>query len=99
MRITKTRNIDRQLRAAQSRLKRALPYDLKGNNDRRAQRARAVIADYRQLTGAKRKDAVRDLLTDLMHQCDRDHRFRSFEASLERAKVRYQQQTAEPFCD
>lgn len=87
----------RQLKNARRNLKRALPHDPDCENDMRAARARKVIVAYYQQTGEKRKDAVGDLLCDLMHLCDRDHRFRSFEKSLRLAEQRCREETAEPY--
>ncbi len=93
------KNLQRRLDNANRKLKRALPYDPSGRNDKRARQAAAVISAYRKMTGAKRKNALAELLADLMHLCDRDHRQRSFESSLDRARDRYAEQTAEPFRD
>ena len=86
-----------QLKKAQSELRLALPHDPDGGNDRRAKQARRTIGAYRDLTGAKRKNAVSELICDLMHLCDRDRHFRKFERAMDLAHELYEEQTAEPF--
>ena len=65
--------LKRQLKNANRKLKQALPHDPDCANDMRAARARAAIAAYRDLTGAKRKNAVSKVICDLMHLYDRDN--------------------------
>jgi hypothetical protein len=93
--------LQRQLKNARRKLRRALPADPECKNDERATRAKEAVMAYRQTASVERKvgrkDAVRDLLCDLMHLCDRDRRFRTFESSLQLAEQRYQKQTAGPY--
>jgi hypothetical protein len=96
-RKTPEERLQRQLRNAKRKLKRALPADPEGKNDERATWAKAAIMAYRQDTNSNRRDALGDLLCDLMHLCDRDRRFRTFESSLERAERRYEEETADPY--
>jgi hypothetical protein len=94
-RRTPEERLQRQLKNAKKKLRRALPADPECKNDERATRAKAAVMAYRQLTNTRRKDAVGDLLCDLKHLCDRDRRFRTFEDSLELAEQRYQKETAD----
>ena len=63
-------------------------------NARRARRAAAALAAYRRRTGADPEDAVSDLLTDLMHWCDRLGL--AFPEALGRARSHYAAETAQP---
>jgi hypothetical protein len=53
---------------------RTLPPNPDGQNHDRAQSAQAVIRQFQICTGCDWDDAIADLLTDLMHLCDRETR-------------------------
>jgi hypothetical protein len=89
--------LQRQLKNAKRKLRRALPADPRGQNDERAAYAKEALMAYRQITNTRRQDTLGSLLCDPMHLCDRDRRFRTFEDSLEDAEQRYQEETAAPY--
>jgi hypothetical protein len=63
-------------------------------NVRRACWAAAAIEAYQWQTGADTRDAVSDLLTDLMHWCDQFGQ--AFPEELHRARGHYAVETAAP---
>ena len=69
----------------------ALPPDPEGKNDRRAAWAGSAVATFMRITGTEKEDVVGDLLTDLMHWCDR-HRH-DFALALSRAEGHYAAET------
>jgi hypothetical protein len=71
---------------------RKLPPDPEGMNDKRAAWAGAALATFMQVTGTDDEYAVGDLLSDLMHWCDRNNY--DFEAALARARGHYAAETA-----
>jgi hypothetical protein len=49
-----------------------------------------------KLTGTDPGDAICDLLSDLMHLCDRDRAtYGTFQSGLDRAEMHYEEETAE----
>ncbi len=70
---------------------RPLPPDPERLNPNRARWAAAALAQFRQRTGADLKDAVSDLLADLMHWCDRFGQ--EFPRELRRALNHYEEET------
>ena len=48
-----------------------LPPDPEGMNDKRAQWAQEAVTAFQRVTRADDEDAVKDLLANLMHLCDR----------------------------
>ena len=74
---------------------RTLPPDPEGQNEDRAQSAQVVIRQFQICTGCDWDDAIADLLTDLMHLCDRETREDGdFSAELERTRQHYAAETA-----
>jgi hypothetical protein len=74
---------------------RTLPPDPEGQNDDRAQWAKAAIWQFQICTGTDWDDAIADLLCDLMHLCDRATREDGttafdFADELERAREHYE---------
>lgn len=69
----------------------SLPPDPEGMNDRRAGWAAEGLTTFRSATGVDEPDAVCDLLTDLMHWCDRHGQ--DFDSELERARDHYDAET------
>jgi hypothetical protein len=76
----------------QAKQPKPLPQDPDRLNDHRARWAAAALAEFRQQTGADLKDAVSDLLADLMHWCDRFGQ--KFPKELRRALDHYEEETA-----
>jgi len=71
-----------------------LPPDPEGMNDSRAARALAAIETYCDNTGTAPCDALGDLISDLMHLCDREpETFGSFAEGLRRARNHYHAET------
>lgn len=71
-----------------------LPPDPECMNDSRAERARVAIDAYCDDTGTNPCDALGDLLSDLMHLCDREaDTFGSFAEGLRRAHNHYHEET------
>jgi hypothetical protein len=60
-------------------------------NDYRSARAASALAEFIRITGADEEDALGDLLTDLMHWCDRNDY--DFELALLRACSHYEAET------
>ncbi len=71
-----------------------LPADPDVMNDDRADWAAAAIDAFIDATGADREDALSDLLSDLMHLCDRVDDLGNFKEQLERARGHYEAETA-----
>lgn len=69
----------------------ALPPDPDNMNGKRAQWAEAALSEFKSLTGADDDTALYDLLTDLMHRCDR-HAL-TFNDELDRARAHYDAET------
>jgi hypothetical protein len=69
-----------------------LPPDPDGKNDSRAEWAGAALSAFIKETGTDQEDALGDLLSDLMHWCDRNNY--DFEAALDRARGHYEAETA-----
>lgn len=70
-----------------------LPPDPEGANEERAATAKKAVAAFRKASGTDMCDAVADLLCDLMHLCDRDHRLGNFDDELHRAWSFYEEET------
>lgn len=68
-----------------------LPPDPEGMNDNRAAWAADALTCFRTATGTDAEDAVCDLLTDLMHWCDRNGQ--DFGHELTRAEDHYAAET------
>lgn len=68
-----------------------LPPDPDGQNDDRADWADAALKAFQKKTRTDDEDAVADLLTDLMHWCDRNNH--DFGHELERARDNYSAET------
>ncbi len=71
-----------------------LPPDPEGENDRRAAFAQEAVNALRKATFVDRKDAVADLLANLMHLCDRDRQLGGFYSALISAETHYDAETA-----
>lgn len=71
-----------------------LPPDPEAMNDSRARWADAAIGTFMEATGADREDALKDLLTDLMHWVDRETGA-DFEVALDSAHRNYLDETME----
>jgi hypothetical protein len=69
-----------------------LPPDPDEQNDDRANWAEATLITFMGCTGTDAEDAVADLLTDLMHWCDR--RGVKFNHELDRAHGQYRDETS-----
>ena len=70
----------------------ALPPDPEGQNDDRACWAEVALDAFQQETGTEDEDALSDLLTDLMHYCDRNGI--QWADELARASRNYREETA-----
>ena len=70
---------------------RNLPPDPENKNDARAAWAGKALATFIQETSTDKEDALGDLLTDLMHWCDRNNY--EFNAALDRARGHYGAET------
>jgi hypothetical protein len=78
---------------------RQLPSDPEGMNDNRADWAGHAISAFQIQTGTDFDDALKDLLCDLMHWCDRttfeDGETKiDFDAALASARMHYEAETA-----
>ena len=67
------------------------PIDVDGNNEDRARWAKAALKAFMDQTGVDYKDALGDLLCDLMHLSDREPF--DFQAALDRARGHYAAET------
>ena len=76
------------------RTKDRLPPDPEGMNDHRASVAKELVRAFCKACQVDRQDAVADLLCNMMHLCDRDHRLGGFDAGLIRAYRHYRAETA-----
>ena len=70
-----------------------LPPDPDGMNDERAAWGKAALEAFQDLTRTDDGDAIGDLLSDLIHLCDRTDVFGEFEAALRRARMHYRDET------
>lgn len=68
-----------------------LPPDPDAMNTDRTRWADAALIEFQRLTRADTEDAVSDLLTDLIHRCDRHGQH--FDAELGRARNHYEFET------
>jgi hypothetical protein len=68
-----------------------LPPDPEEMNDDRAEWAAAALRHFQCTTGTDYDDAIVDLLSDLMHWCDRNEL--DFEASMSIARMHYEAET------
>lgn len=72
-----------------------LPPDPEGMNEARAQWAGEAIEAFKAITGADDDTALKDLLCDLMHLCDREpSRFGHFVEEHADAVTYYRDETA-----
>ena len=71
---------------------REVPPDPDGLNGRRSGWAASALVAFMQTTGTDQEDAVADLLSDLIHWCDR-HMNGTFEHQLSRARGMYEDET------
>lgn len=70
---------------------RILPPDPEDMNDERAEWAEEAVNRFVNTTGTDRSDALADMLSDIMHWCDRNHT--DFDKELERARSYYAEET------
>jgi hypothetical protein len=68
-----------------------LPPDPENMNADRASWAGNALTTFMRETGADEEDALGDLLTDLMHWCDRNNY--DFDLALDRARGHYEAET------
>jgi hypothetical protein len=68
-----------------------LPPDPEGMNDDRAEWAAAALRHFQCTTGTDYDDAIVDLMSDLMHWCDRNEA--DFAASLSISRMHYEAET------
>jgi len=73
-----------------------LPADPEEMNDDRAEWAAMALEAFQHATGTEEEDALRDLLCDLMHWCDRNNC--DFNAALSRAQMHYETETTPESC-
>lgn len=71
-----------------------LPADPEGMNDERAVWGRITVEVFQDVTGSDDGDALGDLLSDLMHLCDRTDAYGTFDEMLRRARMHYRDETA-----
>lgn len=81
----------RFIRAFPDGLEQKLPPDPERMNAHRAQWAATALDTFVSVTGTEQEDAVSDLLTNLMHYCDRNRL--DFNAELARAQTSYIEET------
>jgi hypothetical protein len=62
--------------------------------DRRADVAEDALKLFIGLTGIDNEDALGDLLSDLMHLCDRTDAYGAFDEMLRCARMHYRDETA-----
>ncbi len=70
---------------------RRVPSDPEEMNGSRAEWATVALLEFRRQTGADVGDAVSDMLSDLMHWCDRNNQ--DFDVELRRARKHYEDET------
>lgn len=73
--------------------RRVVPPDPDGLNEKCAERARKVLDFSLEIPGSESHTAVRDLLYEIMHLCDRDLSLGTFEEELEWAFYFYEYTT------
>jgi hypothetical protein len=73
------------------RVRPDMPPDPEGMNDARATWAGVALSAFLAETGCDIGDAVTDLLSDLMHWCDRNGQ--EFRTGLDRARLHYEAET------
>lgn len=69
-----------------------LPPDPEGENEQRSDRGVEMMAAYLAGGGADVQDALSDMLSDLMHMCDRHPKFGDFKEQYDRAATFYQEE-------
>ena len=89
----RTSTDDAKLRA-DKRSRKRLPPDPEGCNTERAANGRAMVEAYRARCRTDMENVIRDLISDLMHLCDRDRRLGKFEDELDWAYRHYEEETA-----
>jgi hypothetical protein len=77
--------------AAEEAMTSDLPPDPEGKNDERAEWAERALITFENATGTDRSDVVTDMLTNMMHWCDRNGQ--DFEERLAMARVHYEAET------
>lgn len=77
----------------QPKTSQPLPPDPDRCNGNRARWAEVALKEFQRQTGAELEDALSDLLTNLMHWCDRSGQ--DFHLELARAGVHYDEETLE----
>lgn len=78
---------------AENKPKSPLPPDPEEQNYNRANWAQAALEAFQKETRTDAPDACSDLLADLMHFCDRYGL--DFDSELARAKMHYEEETAD----
>ncbi|KLE32396.1 hypothetical protein AAW00_13220 [Aurantiacibacter luteus] len=63
-----------------------------GETDRRAKRALEAVERYGEVAGADINVALPEMLSDIMHLCDRTTMWNEFGAALERARLHYNEE-------
>lgn len=81
--------------ASTSQRGKALPEDVDGMNDKRAEWAAHALQAFMSNTRAEKDAAVADLICDLMHLADRDKEIGRFEDSLRKAVRAYCAETGQ----
>jgi hypothetical protein len=71
-----------------------LPADPEDMNDSRASWAMEAIHAFEAVTGTDRCDALKDLLCDLLHACDREASLQDFDDALDVARRMYGDETS-----
>ena len=71
----------------------SLPNDPENMNNDRARWAQRTLETFSIITGADYEDCLSDLLSDMMHLCDRDKELGNFNDQLERARGHYNAET------
>lgn len=91
--MNKTNTHTHEASVAAEKSTHTLPPDPDGMNDTRAAWAATVLVEFQKATRTDREDALADLLTDLLHWCDRTGL--DFDTELARGRGNYQEETAE----
>ena len=71
-----------------------LPPDPEKMNDDRAKWALAAVRAFQAETGTDDETAIGDLISDLMHLCDRRKEFQEFAIALNNGQMHYEAETA-----
>lgn len=76
-----------------NRIRKKLPPDPERLNSKRAIWAGAALATFQTLTNDDDDNALKDLLADLMHYCDRNGE--DFDVALDAARFHYKAETGQ----